>query len=63
MSGQAFGFIELFFFYGFAIGFGIWQWWKTDKLHKKSVAEREAREAREAAQAEAADKTTPDKTG
>lgn len=52
MGGGLFGFIEIIFFYGIAIGFGVWQWWKTDKLHKKTVAERLEREAREAAEKE-----------
>jgi len=51
MGGGLFGFIEIIFFYGIAIGFGVWQVWKTDKLHKKTVAERLEREAHEAAEA------------
>ncbi len=47
-----FGWIELVFFYGVAISFGVWQWWKTDKLLKQTRAERKAREAEEAAAAE-----------
>ena len=49
MGGGMFGFLELIFFYGIAIGFGVWQWWKTDKLLKQTRAEREAREAETAA--------------
>jgi hypothetical protein len=45
-----FGWIEIIFFYGFAIAFGVWQVWKTDKELKKTRAERLEREAREAAQ-------------
>jgi len=43
-----FGWLEIVFFYGIAIGFGVWQVWKTDKLLKQTRAEREAREAAEA---------------
>ena len=50
MSGGWFGWIELIFFYGIAITFGLWQVWKTDKELKKTRAEREAREAKEAAE-------------
>ncbi len=53
MSGGVFGFIEIIFFYGIAIGFGVWQVWKTDKELKKTRAEREAREAQEAVNATA----------
>jgi len=42
-----FGWIELVFFYGLAIGFGIWQVIKTDRELKRTRAEREAREAAE----------------
>ena len=52
MSGGMFGFLELIFFYGIAIGFGVWQFWKTDKELKKTRAERLEREAREAKEAE-----------
>jgi hypothetical protein len=53
MSGGLFGFIEIIFFYGIAIGFGVYQIWKTDKELKKTRAEREAREAKEAEEAAA----------
>lgn len=48
MGAWLFGWIEIIFFYGIAIGFGIWQVWKTDKELKKTRAERLEREAREA---------------
>ncbi|MEM6859037.1 MAG: hypothetical protein AAF559_14325 [Pseudomonadota bacterium] len=55
-----FGWIEIIFFYGLAVGFGLWQVWKTDKELKKTRAEREAREAREAEEmARHADKERP----
>jgi hypothetical protein len=44
MSGAAFGWIELVFFYGIAIGFGVWQWVAMDRKLKKTRAERAARE-------------------
>lgn len=47
-----FGWIELVFFYGVAIGFGVWQVMRTDRELKRTRAEREAREAREAAEQE-----------
>mgnify|MGYP001804827676 CR=1 FL=1 len=50
-----FGWIEIVFFYGIAIGFGVWQVWKTDKLLKQTRAERVAREAEEASWAEGGD--------
>lgn len=42
-----FAWIELVFFYGIAIGFGLWQWLKMKREVKAARAEREAREARE----------------
>lgn len=47
MGAWLFGWIELIFFYGIAIGFGVWQVWKTDKELKKTRAERLEREAAE----------------
>ncbi len=47
MGGGAFGWIELVFFYGIAIGFGVWQWVSMDRKLKKTRAERAAREAAE----------------
>lgn len=39
------GWIELVFFYGIAVGIGVWQWLKMDRMLKKTRAEREAKEA------------------
>ena len=41
------GWIELVFFYGLAIGFGVWQVLKTDRELKRTRADRKAREAAE----------------
>ena len=54
MGAWLFGWIEIIFFYGIAITFGLWQVWKTDKLLKQTRAERLEREAREAKEAEEA---------
>ena len=45
------GWIELVFFYGLAIGFGVWQVFKTDRELKRTRAERAKREAAEAEKA------------
>lgn len=42
---ENFGWIEMVFFYGLAIGFGVWQWIKTDRLLKKTRAENAAKDA------------------
>lgn len=42
-----FGWIELVFFYGLAIGFGVWQVVRTDRELKRTRAAREEREAAE----------------
>lgn len=47
MNGGTFGWVELVFFYGIAIGFGVWQWLKMDRMLKKTRADRAAREAAE----------------
>jgi uncharacterized membrane protein YciS (DUF1049 family) len=47
MDGESFGWIELVFFYGLAIGFGVWQWVSMDRKLKKTRAERQAKEAAE----------------
>ena len=39
------GWIELVLFYGVAIGLGLWQYLKMDRMLKKSRAEKAAREA------------------
>lgn len=47
MGSGNFGWIELVFFYGFAIGFGVWQWLKMDRMLKKTRAEKAAKDAAE----------------
>jgi hypothetical protein len=47
MSGANYGWIELVFFYGVAIGFAAWQWLKMDRMLKQTRAERAAKEAAE----------------
>lgn len=47
MDGGNFGWIELVFFYGIAIGFGVWQWVKMDRMLKRTRAERAAKQAAE----------------
>lgn len=42
-----FGWIEIVLFYGIAIGFGVWQFWKMDRMLKKTRAEKAAKEAAE----------------
>ncbi|MCX9147162.1 hypothetical protein [Erythrobacter sp. WG] len=41
------GWIEIVLFYGIAIGFGVWQWVKMDRMLKKTRAEKAAKEAAE----------------
>ncbi len=48
------GLIEMLFFYGIAISFGVWQWWKMRREVREMRAEREARERAEETQAKAA---------
>ena len=48
----SFGWIELIFFYGIAIGFGTWQALKMRREVREMRAEREAREAQEAQEAQ-----------
>ncbi|MDY7098980.1 MAG: hypothetical protein SXU28_12650 [Pseudomonadota bacterium] len=50
-----FGWIEIIFFYGFALAFGAWQYISTDRSLKKDRAQRLEREAREAAEREKED--------
>ena len=52
----SFGWIELIFFYGIAIGFGLWQALKMRREVREMRAEREAREAQEAQEAQDAPK-------
>lgn len=47
MDSGNFGWIELVLFYGFGIGFALWQFWKTDRLLKRTRADRAAKEAAE----------------
>jgi len=47
MGSGAFGWIELVLFYGLAVGIGVWQWLKMDRMLKKTRAEKAAREAAE----------------
>lgn len=49
MHGGEYGWIELVLFYGIAIGFGVWQWVKMDRMLKKTRAEKAAKEAADAA--------------
>lgn len=42
-----FGWIEIVLFYGIAIGFGVWQWLKMDRMLKRSRADKAAREGTE----------------
>jgi hypothetical protein len=41
------GWIEIVLFYGIAIGIGVWQWLKMDRMLKQTRAEKAAREAAE----------------
>jgi hypothetical protein len=41
------GWIEIVLFYGVAIGFGLWQFWKTDRQLKRTRAENAAKAAAE----------------
>ncbi|MCU0947549.1 MAG: hypothetical protein MUF47_04790 [Porphyrobacter sp.] len=45
MEGGNFGWIELALFYGFAIAFAAWQYIATDRLLKKTRAEKAAKDA------------------
>ena len=47
MHGGEYGWIELVLFYGIAIGFGVWQWIKMDRMLKKTRAEKAAKKAEE----------------
>lgn len=49
MHAGNYGWIELVVFYGIAVGFGVWQWIKMDRMLKKTRAEKAAKEAAEAA--------------
>lgn len=45
MHSGNYGWIEIVLFYGIAIGFGAWQFWKMDRMLKKTRAEKAAKEA------------------
>jgi hypothetical protein len=49
MHAGNYGWIELMVFYGIAVGFGVWQWVKMDRMLKKTRADKAARQAAEAA--------------
>ena len=42
-----FGWIEIGLFYGVAVAFGLWQYFKMDRMLKKTRAEKAAKEAAE----------------
>lgn len=42
-----FGWIEIGLFYGIAIGVGVWQYWKMDRMLKATRAQKAASEAAE----------------
>ncbi len=48
MQSGNFGWIEIALFYGIAIGFAAWQYISTDRLLKKTRAEKAAKAAAEA---------------
>ena len=41
------GWVEIVLFYGIAIGIGVWQFWKMDRMLKQTRAEKAAKEAAE----------------
>ena len=40
-----FGWIEIGLFYGVGIGFGLWQWFKMDRMLKETRNQKAAQEA------------------
>lgn len=48
MEGHNFGWIEIVFFYGIALGFAGWQYWSVSKSLEKDRAKRREKEAEEA---------------
>jgi hypothetical protein len=42
-----FGWIEIGLFYGVAVAFGLWQYFKMDRMLKQTRAEKAAKEAAE----------------
>ncbi len=53
MEGHNYGWIEIVFFYGIALGFAGWQYWSVSKSLEEDRAKRRQREAEEAAAKEA----------
>ncbi len=49
MESHNFGWIEIVFFYGIALGFAGWQYWSVSKSLEEDRAKRRAKEAEEAA--------------
>lgn len=47
MHAGNYGWIELVLFYGIAIGFAAWQYFKMDRMLKKTRAEKAAKAAAE----------------
>lgn len=45
-----FGWIEIILFYGIAVGFGLWQYFKMDRELKADRREREEAEAKAASE-------------
>jgi hypothetical protein len=56
---ENYAWIELVFFFGIAIGFGLWQYFKMGRELKQTRAERARREAQET-EAKPANKTGSD---
>ncbi len=50
-----FGWIEIVLFYGIAIGVGVWQFWKMDRMLKQPRAQKAAEQAAERGDGPAAD--------
>ena len=48
MEGHNFGWIEIVFFYGIALGIAGWQYWSVSKSLEEDRAKRRAKEAEEA---------------
>lgn len=57
---ENYGWIELVFFYGIALGFGLWQWLKMRRELKQSREAKAAKEAAEEAGESAAKADTSD---
>lgn len=57
--GDNFGWLEIVFFYGFALSFALWQYWSVSRDLKRTKEERARAEA-EAAVADAAPDTGVD---